>query len=724
MTGNSTKRKAVTIGLVLLIVGSGAVGAVAVFQDCQWHDSLVMAFVSGITSPNEEGVCRFNPTDTTTQLNESMSENETFDEVLRVADVRANEERLTDSLLNTPEYSKEPVRQHAELEFAHKYLNNSTETEAITAARNGVKFEYDERIKSLAARYNRDVRNARDTYAELDRDNATQYFNVYVNGSSIDTSGGVNFSVPTSLNDSANGTTYTTPNGSTVYVATVEVNGTVYSFKKDDLAITVSDPAGEQGDVPVLGKDVLAEYGAKSYNPSDDGYSATSADVVVAADGSGNYTSLSKGLNNVPDGGVIYLKDGTYTLSAYSLGKSVTIVGDGTAPVIKTASGAYKAFSVSAGNVSLDVRGIVADATVSGDYQWYHASGWDYAELNVEAVTLKGELSQSFFKGDGTNSVGHNITIDKLVYSGSSSIRGNWDSASMTNYKSHHYDSFTDQMITEQKTQRSDILSALGDSSSGYLHDVWNKLETDTLNITDILTYEQMFDQSFAEEDIGSRAWLDAQYMQAGMSGHNLQSTAIVEVQTGSTVYADAQKDNPVSITSDTQYEGHLWTMNPPASGDWQTNTTYNTSDLGGKVFVTYYEQKETTDEDGNIIIEEVPATLAIEGEFQLAEIYNENGTSVNSIQHGGTPSADPYNASEYNQQIEQLNTRIVELQEQIEAYSSSGSGSSCGISFFGLCTGLSSILVSPGMLLLSVVVLGYLFRPLMETLSALSGGR
>mgnify|MGYP006270167769 CR=1 FL=1 len=697
------QRQVVSFVFAVLVVGSSVLGFVAVGAD------VVRADIGQQGCLDDAGAFIINPVlvtysnwqdgcwkaDTEAEIDAQMDLNQTYDEALRVADVRANEERLIDSLLTTKEFAKTPVRDEAELVFAQEYVNGSTETESITAARTVVDSEYDERHKSLVGKYNRDVRNARDTYTQLDTEGAPELLQVYVNGAEVvPTDGnGVTFSVPTSLNDSVNGTAYTI-SGETVYVATVTVDGTAYDYR-DGLAVTIEDPAGENSEVPIVGTDITGEVGDDAYSTD---FNPANADYVIASDGSGDFTGFGwlddTASNSGVSDSIIYVKDGSY------IGTPANGVQESNVTFYMEDNVTVDTLQLAGSNGA--VWGGTFDTVVNDGDNAYH-----YVTVTSN-LSIKNNLHDSIYLGDAT-------------------VTGTG-----TNVYESESGGFTDRMIAEQESDRTEILNAFGDSSSGYFSDVWAQLETGVLSIQDILTYEQMFGQSFSEEDVGSIAYIDGQYMQAGMSSHSGNYTVVVEAQTGSTVYANAQKSQAATVSEPVEYRGHLWTMNPPAGGAWEANTTYDTEVLGSPVFVTYW--KTTTQMvDGNLVTSTEPATVAIEGEFRITELVAEDGSSVQTIDHSGMPSADPYDASAYADDIEQLNQRIADLQQQLEDFTdSSGAGDgdgdgsgpdACGIELplFG-CTGVTNASVS--LIALAVIALAgaYVLGPALRGLGGLLG--
>jgi hypothetical protein len=730
-----SQRQVVSFVFAVLVFGSSVLGFVAIGADVARADigqqgclDDAGAFVLSpllVTYSNWQDGCW--KADTEAEIDAQMDLNQTYDEAIRVADVRANEERLIDSLLTTKQFAKTPVRDEAELVFAQEYVNGSTETESITAARNVVDSEYDERHKSLVGKYNRDVRNARDTYTQLDTEGAPELLHVYVDGTEVvPTDGnGVTFSVPTSLNDSANGTAYTV-SGETVYVATVTVDGTAYTFE-NNISVTIEDPAGELSEVPLVGYDYETENpdaGAKNYQPP---ITPAEADVVVDDDGTGDYTTVRAALDAVSSDTVIYVKAGEYTgtgqykhLNFPSIG-NITIYGEGEATHIRTPYADRPTVYTNEATGQIRIEGVRLSGATDHQAVIKHYSGY---ELVMKDVTITGSVASNYnqFQSDGSPFT----TTDVIAYD----TTGGWQGPS-DKILDVRYLPFTSELIAEQEADRTEILTAFGDSSSGYLSDVWAQLQTGVLTIQDILNYDQMFSQSFSEEDVGSLAYIDGQYMQAGMSSHASNYTVVVEAQTGSMVYANAQRSQSATVSTPIEYRGHIWTMNPPAGGTWEANTTYDTETLGSPVFVTYWKTTTQLDGEGNLVTSTEPATVAIEGEFRITELVAEDGSSVQTIDHSGTPSADPYDASTYADDIEQLNQRIADLKQQLEDFTdSSGTGDgegdgsgpdACGIELplFG-CTGITSMNVS--LIALAIITLGvaYVLGPALRGLGGL----
>lgn len=91
------------------------------------------------------------------------------------------------------------------------------------------------------------------------------------------------------------------------------------------------------------------------------------ATVLVAADGSGEYTDIQSGINALPAaGGVVYIKDGTYTISStITIPSNVEIVGSGWNTIVKLAAAAnvdvFNNSDLTGGNSNIVIRDLAID---------------------------------------------------------------------------------------------------------------------------------------------------------------------------------------------------------------------------------------------------------------------------------------------------------------------------------------------------------------------------
>ena len=596
------------------------------------------------------------------------------------------------------------MRDNAKLVFLRDYVNGSTESTAVTDTRNSVSDHYKDNVKSLIARNSRDMSNAANTYEQLNTSGGLQYYHVYAGGTELNTSGGVSFSIPTSLNDSANGTAVSV-DGVSVQAPTITVANTTYSYQ-DNVSITMSDPAGQLSDVALVGTNYF-----DSHQHVFPGYDPSTADIVVAPNKTAgvDYTSIDQAISNASEGDVIAVANGSYTSSKHSITKSVTIVG-------QSESGVH-----------------ISDSYTYG--RWFQMDGAATdTPLIIENVTLTlgngmtvvGYYSQgsnagkpTWFKNLNTNrGLGPtNNADDRILVNVTHS--GTLLDDHVGTYYGGMWIGWTAQDIQSQISQQQDILSALGDANGGYLDTVWGGLSTGALNVTDVVTYEQLMSNGFGGSGYDTQNWLNAQYLMMGMS-QNVNSTVVVQVNAGSTLYDNASTSNSYTLSSSKTYSGTLATPNQPANG-WDVNTTYNTSTLGGPVYIVY--TKTTTKMvNGSLVATSHPATVAVKGSFTVQEIYSPNGTSVTHAQASTSPNNDPYNATQYTQQIKELNTRLNTLETQIQEQNTTGTGGgaspgSCGVNIripvisdltgWTMCTGIQSLFVS-GFLLVLLGIIGF----------------
>ncbi|NLV06110.1 hypothetical protein GOC83_08210 [Haloarcula rubripromontorii] len=123
-----------------------------------------------------------------------------------------------------------------------------------------------------------------------------------------------------------------------------------------------------------------------------------------------------------------------------------------------------------------------------------------------------------------------------------------------------------------------------------------------------------------------------------------------------------------VTTESGTQYEGVLFSQENPASGQFESGTTYNTSKIGGTQYVV------TSDR----IVE-------LDGEFTIDSISTQDGQTVQNVTIQKT-TYETTNVTELKQQYEDL----AQKRAEIEAREQNLRGSSGG----GLLGGSSSSLV------------------------------
>lgn len=678
-----------SIGVSPVGQASANTGTSLGFQDCSFWDSAVMAFYNGLFHPNEQGVCRFNPTDTVTKVQQNASLTDVYNGALKTADLRANNERLSNTLINSSAFAKSSIREQNKMRFLRYYLTpNMTESTAVSQTRANVTSAYRQNVRDLLARYNRDVGNAQSDYTRLQQLNNTTSYHVYSNGTELNTTGGVQFSIPTSLNDTGNGTSVTV-DGVTAQVATVTVNGTAYTYQ-NGLAITVSDPTGNGIPAPVVGKDNSHDYGATAtdYTPA---ITPAQADYIVAPDGSGNATTLSSatasgGYLDTHSNKTVYVEAGNYTVTRLFPGTNNTIVAAPGVTVNTTSSntvidGSGSSFTIDGGTWSVLLPGAPTD---------FH---------NVTATKLSnsfsdvGTVTGSLIPGNAAGAYGPTNAYARFV-------------------------SYTQSDVPAQVAQQTDMLASFGTSSSGYLNTVWSALQAGTINVTDIVSYQDLYSSAIGGKQLDSRNWINSQFAMAGLS-QNLNSTVVVSVQPNSTVYANGIKTNAVTLSSAKTYSGTLSAANQPANG-WSVNQTYDTANYGGVVWMVY--SKTTTKMvNGSLVTSTAPAKIAIRGQFKITELYNANGTVTTHVAATTSPNTDPYNKSAYLAQMQAQNTLMKQYLQKIQNASSGGGGTvapgTCGVNIripvisnltgWTMCTGITSLFVS-GFVLVLLGILGF----------------
>ncbi|WP_049968438.1 hypothetical protein [Haloferax prahovense] len=123
-----------------VVPGASPVGdaqAVEVFQDCGIEDSITFAILSGFLSPNDEGMCRFNPADSTEY--ENVSKTDAF------ASYKSHNESLAvfvDTTSNFQQDAKTVAWTKAKMTLINELNNGSSKAQAVAAANQTVEDYY------------------------------------------------------------------------------------------------------------------------------------------------------------------------------------------------------------------------------------------------------------------------------------------------------------------------------------------------------------------------------------------------------------------------------------------------------------------------------------------------------------------------------------------------------------------------------------------------------
>jgi parallel beta-helix repeat protein len=163
-------------------------------------------------------------------------------------------------------------------------------------------------------------------------------------------------------------------------------DGTITSDDIGSGAVTSSDIADgtiTTGDLATAVSDRLGKVATK----------------IVAADGSGDYTNIQSAINALPaSGGVVYIREGTYTVSSSIaiISSNVTLVGAGAATKIFLANGAN--VDVIVASSAKDI--IITNLSIDGNKANQTAGGHGIKFVNVENSTISGcKVEKSYYRG-------------------------------------------------------------------------------------------------------------------------------------------------------------------------------------------------------------------------------------------------------------------------------------------------------------------------------------
>lgn len=335
---------------------------------------------------------------------------------------------------------------------------------------------------------------------------------------------------------------------------------------------------------------------------------------------------------------------------------------------------------VNGSNVSVEVLGISTDAPSGNGLVWPSATGSTEYEDGV-IVHIDG---QEPLNGLATNLEG-NITYGVAV----AEPNGTEVNQVIYSYKYR-------QLLDGIESKEDNVLTSLGNESQGYLHDVYSLYQAGEINATDLLTYAEYSRMNLDEEDVGSRIWYR---YHLGRLGYQASANASfdITVHNGSSIGGETLNESKT-------VSGDLYSRAEPEGGDWVSGQTYHTDNFSSPVILVRTVQEEVM-EDGEITVQTYQDDSIINGSFTIDEITNtdtgETVESANTTSHvPNTSNASAFEA-EMQEYIEWFNDR----KDELAASGGGGSGSCTSISILGLCTGIKSIYISAGAVILFALV-------------------
>ncbi len=145
------------------------------------------------------------------------------------------------------------------------------------------------------------------------------------------------------------------------------------------------------------------------------------ATVIVAADGTGDYTSIQSAINALPtSGGAVYIKEGTYTVSSsITIPSNVALIGTGAATKIYLANGANTDVITASGAQNIHIANLHKDGNKAN--QTVPNLGIEFT--NVENSRISGCWVEEIYGYgiyfvDSSNNVITSNTVGSNSYSG------------------------------------------------------------------------------------------------------------------------------------------------------------------------------------------------------------------------------------------------------------------------------------------------------------------
>jgi len=614
-------------------------GAAACIDDVTLGALTSVAGAGAVIGSNSEDPCWKSGVEQRLSELENATENESIDEVMASASM--THAHMNDKWTGIDRWDSQTTYRasfHGKLAALEVFYNNSSEQEFVDAAYAG----RDDYISSRHAEYDAwwNTVLADVSLMETKEPNGTDIIKV---GVVNQTSGSITwyddqYTVQNISKAQNLSTTHTLADGTTVDVVPFynpNDSSDTLSYLDSEVVVKAVDPNTGEEQI-IVGKDLNKEYGAVAYNPTDDGHSPQTADIVVAQDGSGDYSDVKTAYNNVENGSVIYVEEGNYTVRDLDLAgpANVTLVGDGA-----TLWSDYERVLRDSGSNNVTVKGFIIDGRNNDQYRPpidVSASGAVFDHLTVYANP-----------GGHTIETGGGIPdaiTNSLVFEANPDI----DTANITTTGTKFVDSPFDSRFTPHADRLDNASQTVADrfgnasETDGYLHKTYVNLDDGVIQASDVLTRTELQQISTDEDFVGSEQWVDTMLSGIGIGTTQFNHSYVIQM------YENDSYIDGTEVANTREVEAHIATQNPPEGG-WDVNTTYHTDELGSPVFVTYKVTKErwnSTSQTYEVYTE--LQTRDLTGKFTVNNIVNsETGEQLDHADHQTVDDADYDNPNE-----------------------------------------------------------------------------
>jgi len=285
---------------------------------------------------------------------------------------------------------------------------------------------------------------------------------------------------------------------------------------------------------------------------------------------------------------------------------------------------------------------VVKDGTASSTTSWtVHADG----TVSVDGATydLGTALDSITLTLDGSKASVSNLAL--------------WDSKTLASYTNQFR-----QRHNELESVDNAVIDVLGDSDSGLLSQLYEKLQSGNVSAQDYHTTGWYIQNAMETSDRGDQSWRAMMLSSMGYSLSDVDKTVTVDVLAGSTV--DGQQ-----INSTNTYSGWIATDSNPPNGTWQTNTTYSVgdgADLTKPVHIIYTEESGEW-VNGTFETTVVSRTAVVSSGDITIQSITENGTEVGEAdQHANDPNESNLTAVlEQVKQNQEMYKKLVEMMDE-----------------------------------------------------------
>lgn len=295
---------------------------------------------------------------------------------------------------------------------------------------------------------------------------------------------------------------------------------------------------------------------------------------------------------------------------------------------------------------------------ISGNYvtlhdgggPWYSGSDSHSIEVITQTVTLSNGSTHDVkvIRAHVTYNSNYATTFHLSPHDGSEKVGGDTWAGQPIAFRVQPPDSNYDPLIwrnADTVASRYDSIGTQNDNLQAevdpFVTNTWDAYDSGQINSSDVLSANTQMFRYGAEASNGSDLYTSV----AALSAMGLDTPTLNGTGTMSVTYQNVE------------YHGLIMAREAP-NGTWEANTTYNTSNINGSVFLV------TTDGQ----------KIDLEGEFRISAISSTDGSNIQNV----TATKVVYKTSNTSELLNKMD-RIVDLRKEVEAKQQAAAGDGSG---------------------------------------------